>query len=285
MKLLQENTETCNKTNKTNIISSNNNSEDSIKKYKSAFFLSHNGLGDNITNIGAVNFLLQYYNSIYFLCKDIYEENVNLLFYNKNVITIPFNSKNELNECKKIINRINKNNCDIFISGSCHTSYFKSHITDSSLLNYKKNQKYNISYSHIFDFYNDIGLDSSIYVDYFNIESNKKSLEYYDVIKKYKIVFLHTKSSQNEINLDNIINKYINNDNYLIICANKNVYQNDNNKYIIANNYVNIKIAHYIEIIKNSNVIHVVNSCFSCIIYPLLLGKKINPCECIIHSR
>ena len=42
------------------------------KSEKSAFFLSHNGIGDNITNIGAINFLLQYYNSIYFLCKDIY---------------------------------------------------------------------------------------------------------------------------------------------------------------------------------------------------------------------
>ena len=61
------------------------------KSEKSAFFLSHNGIGDNITNIGAINFLLQYYNSIYFLCKDIYEENVKLLFNNKKLITIPFN--------------------------------------------------------------------------------------------------------------------------------------------------------------------------------------------------
>ena len=42
-----------------------------ITKQKSAYFLSHNGLGDNITNIGAINFLLNYYETIYFLCKDI----------------------------------------------------------------------------------------------------------------------------------------------------------------------------------------------------------------------
>jgi SAM-dependent methyltransferase len=256
-----------------------------VNKKKSAFFLSHNGLGDNITNIGAINFLLQYYDSIYFLCKDIYEENVKLLFYNKKVITMPFDSKNELNECKKIINSINKDNFDIFISGFCHMPHFKSHITNISLLNYKKNNIYKIEYSHILDFYNNIGLDSSIYIDYFDIESNEKSLEYYDVIKNYKIVFLHTKTSQGEINLDNIINEYINKDDFLIICANKNVYKIDNNKYTIANNYVNIKIAYYIDIIKQSKFIHVVDSCFSCIIYPLIIAKKIQPEKYVIYPR
>ena len=252
---------------------------------KSAFFLSHNGLGDNITNIGAINFLLQYYNSIYFLCKDIYEENIKILFYNKKIITIPFNSKNELNECRKIINSINKDNFDIFISGHCNTPYFKSHITNTALLKYKKNNKYEIKYSHILNFYNNIGLDSSIYIDYFNIDSSEISKKYYETIKHYKIVFLHTKSSNGEINLNYIINKYIDKEDYIVICANKNVYNSDDIKYKLASDYVNIKIAYYIEIIKNASVIHVVDSCFSCIIYPLLLGKKINPYECIIHSR
>ena len=44
-----------------------------IKKQKSAYFLSHNGLGDNITSIGSIIFLLQYYETIYFLCKNNYE--------------------------------------------------------------------------------------------------------------------------------------------------------------------------------------------------------------------
>ena len=248
---------------------------------KSAFFLSHNGIGDNITNIGAINFLLQYYNSIYFLCKDIYEENIKILFYNKKIITIPFNSKNELNECRKIINSINKDNFDIFISGGFHSPYFKSHITNTSLLKYKKNNIYQIKYSHIFDFYNNIGLDSSIYIDYFDIESTEISKQYYENIKNFNIAFFHTKTSQNVIDLNYIINKYIDKEDYIVLCANKNVYNSDHEKYKLANDFVNIKIAYYIEIIKKANVIHVVDSCFSCIIYPLLLGKKIN---CSIKS-
>ena len=61
-----------------------------IVKQKNAYFLSHNGLGDNITSIGAVNFLLNYYENIFFLCKDIHEDNVKLLFNNKPVIIVAF---------------------------------------------------------------------------------------------------------------------------------------------------------------------------------------------------
>jgi len=47
-------------------------------KLKKAFFLGHNGLGDNITMNGAINFLLNYFEEIYFLCKNIHQENVKL---------------------------------------------------------------------------------------------------------------------------------------------------------------------------------------------------------------
>jgi hypothetical protein len=55
-----------------------------------AYLLSHNGLGDNITMIGAINFLLHYYDNVYFLCKDKNQENVARFFQDKPVIVIPF---------------------------------------------------------------------------------------------------------------------------------------------------------------------------------------------------
>ena len=252
-------------------------------KQRYAFFLSHNGLGDNITNTSAIHYLLDYYETIYFLCKDIYVENVNLLFANKSVITIPINSANEYNNCKKIINRILK--ADLFISGNCHTSYLKSRITHPILLNYKKTDShYSCKYTHIIQFYHDIGLDLSIYFNYFNIESSEKSIEYYEQIKQYKIVFLHTKSSNKEIVLDDIIELY-NKDEYIIICANKNVYKSETPKYKLADKYVNIYIVYYIDIIKNAEIIHVIDSCFNCIIYPLITTNKIFPKEYKIYDR
>ena len=39
-------------------------------KLNKAYFLCHNGLGDIFTMIGAINFLLNYFEEIYFLCKN-----------------------------------------------------------------------------------------------------------------------------------------------------------------------------------------------------------------------
>jgi len=254
----------------------------SIIKQYSAYFLGHNGLGDNISNIGAVHFLSNYYNTIYFLCKDIYYENVEKLFQNnilnKNIILIQFNYQNEYLNCKTIITQAMTNNLiDIFISGNCHTSHFKSRITHPQLLNYIQNDNgYTIKWTHIRNFYNNIGLDLSIYYNYFNIESCQKSKDYFKYIEHYNIIFLHTKSSNKEINLTDIIDKYINKEDTIIICANKNVYEKKHNKYQIANNYVNILVAYYIDIIYNAIEIHVIDSCFSCIVYPLNVTHKLS---------
>lgn len=240
-----------------------------------AYILSHNGLGDNITMIGAIHFLLQYYVKIYFLCKNKYESNIKLLFNNDNIITVPIGENNEFNHCKYIITNVDKTCNDIFICGDCHTSYLKSSITNKDILNYKKNN-INVEYDHIFNFYNVIGLDTSIYVNYFNIESTTISRDYYDKIKNYNIIFLHTQGSNRNIDISTVINPFINNNNYIIICANKNMYNTDNIHYNLSNTYINLPIAHYIDIIKNSNIIHVINSCFSCIVYPLQLSGLFN---------
>jgi hypothetical protein len=266
---------------------SNDILNEEIIKQDKAYFLSHNGLGDNITSISAINFLLKYYKTIYLLCKDIYEENIKLLYSNKPVIIISFNSNNEFEDCSKIINNAynNDKNIDIFICG-CHKSYLNSKISHPDLLNYKQTDKnYIINYNFIKDFYYDIKLDLSIYYEYFDISESDISKYYYTIIKEYKIIFLHTKSSNKEINLDIIINKYINNSEYIIICTNKNIYPIDHYKYYIANQYINILLGYYITLIKNSNEIHVIDSCFSCIIYPMSKTNKLKASNIIIYNR
>jgi len=263
----------------------------SIIKQESAYFISHLGLGDNISNISAILFLLQYYNTIHFFCKNIYFENIKLLFEsqfnNKNIILIPLYKEDYLSEIDSIlISNDIQNNLDIFASGVCIRSYFKSRISHKDLLNYKQNDNgYSIIYNHIHEFYYDINLDLSIYYNYFNIESTKLSIEYYENIKKYNIIFLHTKSSNKEINLSNIIDKFINDEDKIIICANKNIYNIKHNKYELANKYINLFVAYYIDIILNSLEIHVVDSAFSCIIYPLNIKNKLFAKTVEIYSR
>jgi hypothetical protein len=258
-------------------------------KLQTAYFLSHNGLGDNITSIGAINFLSNYFETIYFLCKNSYLSNVKLLLNQDCVKIIPFDAKNEFVECKNIITNAynNDNTINIFICGFCHTRYLKSNITHNELINYVQNDKgYTIQYNHIKQFYYDIGLDLSIYYDYFNIPSSVTSNKYYDTLKNYNIIFLHTQSSIREIDLSNIINKYIDNSNYIIICANKNVYPPHHQHYQLSKTFVNIEVAYYIDVIKNAKEIHVIDSCFSCIVFPLYKTNKLDECDVVeIYSR
>ena len=101
------------------------------------YLVSHNGLGDNLYMIGAIRFLLNFYEKIYFLCKNKYYSNVILFFSdNPNIICIPFNENNEVKDIKKILFPKYINN-DILICGNCHTSYLKSKITNKNFLNYK----------------------------------------------------------------------------------------------------------------------------------------------------
>jgi len=254
-------------------------------KQKQAYLLSHNGLGDNITMLGAVNFLKQYYDNIYFLCKDIHKSNVEKLVPD-GVLLIPFKTtKNEIKECTKIINNAEPE-ADIFISGVCHTDYLKSRITHPELIRYKKDdKKYTTIHRHIKHFYHDINLDLSIYYDFFEIKSSSESQRLFELIKNYKIVFVHSKASNVEINIDHVLSKYISNLEYIVICANKNMYDTENILYKKANNFINIPIAYYIDVIKNAIKIHVIDSCFSCIMLPLEKKNKLAASEVVYYRR
>ena len=254
-------------------------------KQEQAYILSHNGLGDNITMLGAVNFLKQYYNTIYFLCKDIHKSNVEKLVPD-GVLLIPFSSsKNENRECAKIINSASSQT-DIFISGACHKHYLKSRITHPELIRYKKDDKqYTTVHRHIKHFYHDINLDLSIYYNFFEIKSSSESQRLFELIKNYKILFVHSKASNVEINIDHVLSKYISNVQYIVICANKNMYNEQNILYNKANNFINIPIAYYINVIKNAIKIHVIDSCFSCIILPLQKTNKLAASEVVYYNR
>ena len=101
-----------------------------------AYLLSHNGLGDNLFMIGAINFLKQFYKNIYFICKLKYYDNVKLFFdINSNVICVPIK---HINEFDKIYLKIIQNkNIDLLFCGK-HIKKFK---TRKSSRNYLRTRK------------------------------------------------------------------------------------------------------------------------------------------------
>ena len=179
----------------------------------------------------------------------------------------------------------NDTNNDIFVSGNCHKVYLKSKITNTQFLNYKLIDKhYTIDFSSlnrynywfIEQFYTDIGLNLTQYFDYFYLPDNINSKQLYDSVRNYYLVFIQYKSSTGEtLNISNLINKYKNDDKVLLICNDANLYNKNSTKYELAETFVLNKLIYYVDVIKNSDEIYIIDSCFTGIILPFVKTNKL----------
>jgi len=279
-------------------------------KLSSAYILSHNGLGDNVAMIGAVHFLSKYYDKIFFLCKDIYFSQIEYLYRDyDNILVIEIPSYDECNYCKSFLESKFESS-DIYICGN-HKSYLESKITHPDILKFRKDYtdnydeypsyniyKGNTNYSDnlivpkfywfIEMCYYDIGIPISAFFNNFQLSNDDEIITLYNNISQYKIIFLHTSTSSNSnfINISYYTDKFLNDDDYIFICVNKNYYDITNPKYNIANQYLNLStIFHYIEIMKNATSIHISDSCFSCLLLPLMQSSQIKTNDINIYDR
>jgi len=108
-----------------------------------AYLLSHNGLENNITMVCAINFLLKYYDQVFFLCKDTNKENIAAFFPDKPVIVIPFAESDEFTQPAQIIEQANTNPTNgIFVCGFAHKHIARyRRINNPKFLEYKPNDK------------------------------------------------------------------------------------------------------------------------------------------------
>ena len=252
----------------------------------SVILLGHNGLGDYITYNGAINYLLTIYEHVYFICRDITIKNLEIIYSNPRLFLVPFKNDNEKDGLRRLIlPRYRQRNMDILILG-CWKDCFSSKIQNNILKNRQKNLDYDTKYIHIKQFYDDMNLDLSIYYNFFNIDSSKKSLELYEKIKLFNIIFLHsTADYKKKINLTTYIDRFVNDENNIIISADYNIYNNEHDKYELAQEYVNQLVPYYIDILKNAQYIYIVDSCFSCIVLPLSYRNELNAIEYKIFDR
>jgi hypothetical protein len=258
-----------------------------VIKQERAYFITHYELGDNINSNGSIHFLLQFYNTIFILAKQSIINNLKILYEGYQVEFVLMTSADyddkTVEYVKNILHTI-PNEHDLFITGYHNYKYgaIKSRITHPDVLNYVPNDKYytesNNGYNFIRDFYHHIGQDLSIQFEYFKFNSSKDSLEYYNKVSSYKIVFIHSQSRTTpELNTDIIYQLYVNQPDHIMICANKNMYKIEHTHYELANKFVNIPVFHYIDIIKHAEHLYYVDSCFACIIVPLIVSKILQP--------
>jgi hypothetical protein len=266
-----------------------------------AYLVSHNGLGDNLFMVGAVNFIKQFYKNVYFLCKHKYYENVRLFFDDKsNIICVPLgvNENDEIANIKEILDydKYMNKNIDILVCGA-HKSYLNSKITNIDFLNYPKiNKNYTIDYypitgnglfSFVENFYKDINLNLTHCYEYFYLAENDISKQLFNSVSHYYLVFIQSMCSNGtSLNISNLTKKYINDDKVLLVCSDTNLYNKDNEKHDIAQKFVFNNLVNYVDIIKNSDEIYLIDSCFLSIVLPFLKTNqlKTNDVRIILRS-
>ena len=81
--------------------------------------------------------------------------------------------------------------------------------------------------------------------------------------------------------------KYFNDDNTLLICNDKNLYDKNNEKFInkhdLCKPFILNDIVNYVDLIENCNEIYIIDSCFTGIMLPFIKQKKLkaNPVRII----
>lgn len=263
---------------------------------KCVYLLSHNGLGDNVAMNGAVHFLTKYYDKVYFLCKDIYIEQIEYLYKDfSSIVPLAFNSNNERESCIMLLDDKYASS-DIIVCG-CHKGYLQTKITCPELIvfqSYKEGNKaeeikhFPPFYAFVEMFYLDIGIPLSTYFHYYIFPVDETTIKLYNDIYSYKIVFLHTSSSNvsNVFDISSLTSKYLEDEEYIFICVNENLYESNHYKFDIAQRYINLPtIFHYVEIIKNADIIRVTDSCISCMILPLIKSGEIKTSDVNIYDR
>lgn len=252
-----------------------------------AYIISHNGLGDNLYMVGAINYIKQFYKKIYFICKKKYYNNVKLFFSKDSNINYICFENNETTALKNIVDKVYddlKN--DIFICGIAHKKLQKKRrIKNSKFLNQQIiENKYSIdidyinnkNYSFIINFYEDMKLNFHYFVKYFDLPYYKKSTYMLNSISEYYKIFIQLKcSSGKSLNINNLLNKYLNDDKVFLICNDINLYPKNHTKHKLAQSFIYQKIVYYIDIIKNSDEIYIIDSCFVGLVLPLKKNNKL----------
>ena len=266
-------------------LASNNKGNDVV-------FCSHMGLGDVLLNVGIINLLLNFYETVHYFCKREYVNNISTMFANKpSVHLIPVDKFENQNILYNMA-RFNFNTTDCVLAGimkNLHPS-LKSVIRNAHFNEYKQqfgtNENEKTLYQHIGLIHSDAGVKWGVCLKYYDVHVPEESMVYYQKIQQYTIMFMHElASTASTVDFSKIVNEYMNLPNYVIICANRNVYSDEHPLHDVAQPFVNLPIMMYYDTLRNATDIHVIDSCFSCIPLILRYMNAISPKTFMIYAR
>lgn len=260
-------------------------------KSKNVVFCSHMGLGDVLLNAGIINLLLKFYKIVHFFCKKQYVCNISTMFANKPVRLVPVDDL----ENKSIISNMgtfNFNDTDCIIAGIMKTIHpsFQTIVRNNRFNEYVRrfgtNAIQKTLYPHIGRIHSDVGVKWDVCLKYYDVHVPEESRMYYQKIQQYTIMFMiETTSTASAVDFSKIVDGYMHLPNYIVICANRNVYPIAHPMHKRAQPFVNVPFMTYYDTIRNATDIHVVDSCFSCIPFILRSMDAISPKTFVIYAR
>ena len=240
---------------KINNLSNSNLKEQKGYKPKTAFVLTHLGLGDNITAIGAVRYLSTCYDKVIVVCKEKNKRNMELFYGDDETIELyPVVNDNHIsprmgfnyNSFKQITK-----NMDLYLAGAhCLTKQCQP-FTDLP-----------------FNFYRDMGINEKYFWNYFYIHRPPQSQALFKKLGSInKYIFVHNSSSMGVAFGITEIEKKCKFDKNKTFVVNPciNIYKKDDPFFELAECFLNQALAFYIDLIINANKVIMTDSCFFCL--------------------
>jgi hypothetical protein len=240
---------------KINNLSNSNLKEQKGYKPKTAFVLTHLGLGDIITAIGAVRYLSTCYDKVIVVCKEKNKRNMELFYGDDETIELyPVVNDNHIsprmgfnyNSFKEITK-----NMDLYLAGAhCLT-------------------KQPEPYADLpFNFYKDMGINEKYYREYFHINIPQESKILFNKLKNVsKYIFIHNSASTGEVfKIEDMENKFkFDKKHTLVVNPCSNMYNKNDPFYALAQSLVNHPLPFYVDVIINANKVIMTDSSFFCI--------------------
>ena len=212
---------------------------------KDLVILSHLGIGDMIGIHPIVRYNCEKYSNVYIFCKNMNLKNARGMYEdltNLKIIAIDYNfdTSKEVDIVWRIIKDMNLQESIFLKSGIYKNSSNYTNLPDN--------------------FYMDFGMDLSIYDNYFKLPEDK--LVQYEELYDKNLFFINGKSSTKNIDSE-IMSRLGDTNNYFLVNPNHNLYDKSHTNYELANTFIGLPMLDYVNIIRRSKEIHVIDSAFS----------------------
>ena len=191
--------------------------------------MTHLGLGDNITAIGAVRYLSTCYDKVFVVCKEKNKKNMELFYDDDKTIEIyPVICDKYISPRKGFDINTFKNitkNMDLYLAGSHCLIKHPEPYTDLP-----------------FNFYRDMNINEKYFWQYFHVNISSESKSLFNKLKGVSnYIFIHNSASTgNAFSIVEIENKLkFNKQEILVINPNNNIYNRTEPFFELANEFLN----------------------------------------------